>query len=164
LHTDLLFAKTHVYDACGFSLTDLESEPESAEYAAHTFRLNNKPVRFRIAKITPTKTGQFVTIWKRNGKGPIMPFDLSDELDFIIISVRKEEQLGQFIFPKTVLNKHDIVSGNGKKGKRGIRVYPPWDQVTSKQAQKTQDWQMNHFLWIEPGSKTNLSKAGKLLA
>jgi hypothetical protein len=35
-----------------------------------------------------------------------------------------------------------IITKNGKEGKRGIRVYPPWDIATNKQAEKTQRWQM----------------------
>jgi hypothetical protein len=37
-------------------------EAESAEYGAYTFELNDLSVRFRVAKITPTKIGQFVTL------------------------------------------------------------------------------------------------------
>ncbi|MFQ6421766.1 MULTISPECIES: MepB family protein [unclassified Bacillus (in: firmicutes)] len=33
-------------------------------------------------------------------------------------------------------------------GKRAIRVYPPWDKTTSRQAQKTQAWQLEYFLEI----------------
>jgi MepB protein len=40
--------------------------------------LNGLRVQYRVAKITPTKVGQFVTLWKRVGRGPIQPFDLSD--------------------------------------------------------------------------------------
>jgi len=36
-----------------------------------------------------------------------------------------------------------IISKNGKLGKRGIRVYPPWDMVTNKQAEKTQTGKQN---------------------
>ncbi|RYE38879.1 MAG: MepB domain containing protein, partial [Sphingobacteriales bacterium] len=40
---------------------------------------------------------------------------------------------------------HDILSGNGKNGKRGFRVYPPWDLTENSQARKTQQWQLEYF-------------------
>ena len=57
-------AKILVYDKCGLDLGELTIEDESQEYGACTFRLNDLKIKFRISKITPTKTGQFVTIWK----------------------------------------------------------------------------------------------------
>jgi hypothetical protein len=35
-----------------------------------------------------------------------------------------------------------------RDGQRAMRVYPPWDKLTSKQAQKTQAWQGEYFLEI----------------
>ena len=45
-----------------------------------------------------------------------------------------------------------ILSKPGKEGKRGFRVYPDWDKVENKQAEKTQKWQLEFFL--ELSSKT----------
>jgi hypothetical protein len=146
--SDLLDAKELVYDRCNYQCTQPVKEAESAEYGAHTFELNELSVIFRTAKITPTKTGQFVTLWKRNGKGPIEPFEDSDPVDLFVVSVRKDNRFGQFIFPKSILCKKNIVTHNGKEGKRAIRVYPPWDVTVSKQAQKTQQWQLDYFLEI----------------
>lgn len=143
---DLLSIQTRVFDACYFKYSAPVIEPECAEYGACQFMLNDLSVRFRVSKITPTKVGQFVTLWKRNGGGPIQPFDSSDSLDLVIISSRNEEQFGQFIFPRSVLCEQGILSHNGKEGKRAIRVYPPWDKAINKQAQKTQKWQLNYFL------------------
>ena len=42
-----------------------------------------------------------------------------------------------------------IITRNGKEGKRGIRVYPPWDIPTNKQAEKTKIWQAKYFLTIK---------------
>lgn len=132
-------------------------EPESTEYGACRFELNDLNILFRTAKITPTKTGQFVTLWKRISKGPIQPFDSSDSIDFFIISVRKENQYGLFIFPKSVLIHKEIVS-DIKEGKRAIRVYPPWDTTASKQAQKTQKWQLDYFFEISQNSTSVLDE------
>ena len=129
-HSDLKIVKEKIYDKCGFNLKDPKLNSESAEYGACSFRLNGKEIEHRVSKITPTKTGQFVTIWKRNEDGITEPFDITDNMDFIVITSKSGENFGQFIFPKTVLANKGIINNtqNGKEGKRGIRVYPPWRQ------------------------------------
>jgi hypothetical protein len=163
IHSDLKVVKELVYDKCGFDLINLEQNIESKEYGACTFELNGKKIQQRFSKITPTKTGQFVTIWKRNSNGITEPFDNSDNFDFVIITARNEDKLGQFIFPKSVLADKGIITLNGKVGKRGIRVYPPWVITTNKQAEKTQNWQTKYFLTIKNDNSTNLDLANKLL-
>ena len=72
MNSILIDAKNLLYDLCGFELSNIEIEKESAEYAAHRFEINNLKILFRQAKITPTKVGQFVTLWKRTKeKDPI---------------------------------------------------------------------------------------------
>jgi hypothetical protein len=56
-----------------------------------------------------------------------------------------------------------IISFNGKEGKRGIRVYPPWDVTTSKQAQQTQSWQIKYFLTIKNDNSPDFNFAKKAL-
>ena len=146
--TDLQFAEKLLYNECGFQLQNLIWNSESTNYGACSFELNNYKIQFRVANITPTKIGQFVAIWKRNSEGITAPFDVSDSLDFMIISVRDSENFGQFIFPQSVLVSHGIISQNEKGGKRGIRVYAPWDKPINKQAIKTQGWQVNYFVEI----------------
>jgi len=158
---DLIIAKELVYDNCNFECTEPQPEIESQDYDAFDFQLNALKIKFRSAKITPTKTGQFVTLWKRNKTGIIEPFDYSDEIDFVIVNVRKDDSMGQFIFPKAVLLQKGIFSTAAKEGKRATRVYPPWDETTSKQAQKTQEWQLNYFLSIS--DKTDINRAKFLL-
>lgn len=120
-------------------------ESESQEYRACEFEINQKRIKFRCTKITPTKVGQFVTIWKREN-GPIMPFDEADPVDFFLISVRFGSHSGLFIFPKSVLHQKGYISKDARGGKRAIRVYPPWDVVDSKIAKKTQEWQLKYFV------------------
>ncbi len=159
---DLKVVKELVYDKCGFDLTNFKQHLESTEYGACSFRLNGKTIQYRISKITPTKTGQFVTIWKRNTDGITEPFDILDDLDFIIITSKSGENFGQFIFPKSVLLDKGIITGNNKEGKRGIRVYPPWDIATNQQAIKTQSWQIKYFLTIKNDNSTDLDLPKKL--
>ena len=162
IHSDLKIVKELVYDKCGFDLTDLKQNLESVEYAACSFRLNGKTIQHRVSKITPTKMGQFVTIWKRNKEGITEPFDILDDIDFIIITSKSSDNFGQFIFPKSVLADNGIITKNGKEGKRGIRVYPPWDITTNKQALKTQSWQTKYFLTIKKDNSTDLDLTKKL--
>lgn len=151
--------KELLYDKCDFSFTNLKFNKESLEYGACSFELNGKIVEYRDSKITPTKTGQFVTIWKRNCHGVTAPFDISDGIDFVVITSKSGESIGQFIFPMSVLAQKGIVSQNGKGGKRGIRVYPSWDKVTNKQAEKIQNWQTKYFVLLDQNqTDTDLTK------
>ncbi len=156
---NFLIAKKIIYDKCSFNYTYPKLEEENIKYGANTFNLNNLFVKARTAKITPTKTGQFVTLWKRSKKGNTEPHDVLDPFDIFVINLQKDNLFGQFIFPKSALCKYGIISNGENKGKRGIRVYPPWDKTTSIQAKKTQKWQLNYFLEIYNNGETDLKKA-----
>ena len=62
-YSDLKMIKELVYDKCGFELANLNLNKESLEYAACSFELDGRTVEHRASKITPTKSGQFVTVW-----------------------------------------------------------------------------------------------------
>lgn len=161
IHPDLIAAQKFIYEPNGFTCNAVICESESQEYGACTFTMNNKIIKFRVAKITPTKIGQFVTLWKRIGNGPIMPYDMADTVDLFVINVRDAQNLGQFVFPKDILWKKGFISKDGKGGKRAMRVYPPWDITQSLQAKKTQAWQLIYFVEIQPA--TDNDKIQKLL-
>ena len=146
IHVDLLWVKTEVYDKIGILAQDIKIENESTDYGAAEFIIENQSIKFRVAKITPTKIGQFVTFWKRIGNGAIQPYDYNDSFDLLIVTVRDANQFGQFIFPKKVLYEKGVLSYGNKEGKRAIRVYPPWDKTDSLQARKTQAWQLKWFI------------------
>lgn len=144
---------------CELQCSQIKPEVESAEYDATGFKLNELAVQYRRAKITPTKVGQFVTLWKRDApKQPIRPYQDQDSIDLAIIAARKDEQLGYFIFPLWVLRKQGIVTHDNKPGKRGFRVYPIWDKPLSKQAKKTQEWQLQHFLELSQEQNVDVGK------
>lgn len=159
---DLSIIQQYVFDSCGIVYTNPIREIESVEYNACYFTLNHLHVKFRTAKITSTKTGQFVTLWKRLATGKIAPFDDEDLIDTVIISVRKENQFGHFIFPKSILRQRGILTVKEKEGKRGFRVYPPWDTTTNKRAIKTQNWQLKYFLDLSNISKIDIEKVKKM--
>lgn len=146
VHPDLLSAEDLIYKPSGLFLQNLKIEDEGAGYGAAEFIINNYSIKFRVGKITPTKTGQFVTFWKRLGNGPILPHDFNDSFDFLVVSVRAENHFGQFVFPKAVLCEKGIVSCNGKGGKRAMRIYAPWDKADNSQAKRTQVWQLQYFI------------------
>lgn len=162
IHRDLLSAKALVYDPSGFSCSRPAPEAESAEYGAHEFTLDGFSVRFRVAKTTPTKVGQFVTVWKRSAGGPIQPFDAEDPVDLFVISTRDSDHFGQFVFPRDVLCERDVVSRNGSGGKRAFRVYPPWVTTANRQARSSQAWQLDHFLHIEGDGPIDSARARAL--
>ncbi|MCX4688774.1 MepB family protein [Kitasatospora purpeofusca] len=162
VHGDLVAAKVLVYDPCGFACSLPVPEAESAEYAAHEFTLDGLAVRFRAARTTPTKVGQFVTVWKRSPAGPIRPFDATDPVDLFVISTRDDDHFGQFVFPVDALRRHDVVSADGAGGKRAFRVYPPWVTPASRQAARTQAWQLGFFLYLPQGGPVDLARAREL--
>lgn len=154
--------KELLFDKCSFEFSNIEIEKESSAYCACRFEINKLKVLFRSAKITPTKLGQFVTLWKRkNEKSRIEPFEISDNIDLFVINVKTKTDFGQFVFPKSVLVQQGIIT-DIKEGKRGIRVYPVWDLTKSKQAKKTQKWQMDYFLKIPFDETLDINRA-KLL-
>jgi len=151
-----------VFNASGLNYSNFQPELESQEYAACNFQLNSKKVIFRLAKITPKKVGHFASIWKRNKKRVTQPFELSDDIDYFLIATRQQDYFGLFIFSKFVLHEHKILSDKTRDGKRGFRVYPPWDLTTNKQARKTQQWQIKYFLELPIEKSIDIEKA-KLL-
>jgi hypothetical protein len=159
IHKDLLAAQELLFNPCYFELSLLKIEPESTEYGAATFHLNDLFITFRTAKITPTKIGQFVTLCKRNSEGITAPFHIADDIDFAIICTRTPTHFGAFIFPKSVLHEKEILADNDKDGKRGFRVYPSWDIAENKQAKQTQEWQLKYFLEIPNNKQIDIEKA-----
>ncbi len=82
------------------------------------------------------------TIHNRN-----QAFSYEEAPDLLVITTFKNEHhYGQFIFPKAVLLKQNILRTDSHPGKMAMRVYPSWDQPTSKQAINTQNWQLPYFV------------------
>lgn len=156
MNQSLKSIQNNIYNKCGLALSDFKTESESKEYDACQFKLNGLDVISRSAKVTPKKAGQFVTFWNRNGNGPIEPFHESDPIDFFVVNIQAEDKFGQFVFPKSELIKKGVISTTKKEGKRAIRVYPIWDIAKSKQAIRTQKWQLDYF--YEIGEATDLEK------
>ncbi|WP_412463473.1 MepB family protein [Halobacteriovorax sp. RT-2-6] len=118
---------------------------EAQEYNGCSYIYEGKYYIQRSSKVTPKKIGQFVTLWKRDESGKTIPYHLNDPLDYVLIICDTESEQGYFLFPKDALVKKGILSSEYKEGKRGFRLYPKWDQPTSKQAISSQKWQLDYF-------------------
>lgn len=140
-------------------------EAESADYGALRFRLDEYAVVFRAAKTTPTKIGQFVTLWKRPVPGAeIAPLDADDPVDVVVVLASSGQQHGYFIFSKRILIEKGVFSSAAHGGKRAIRVYPPWSRPVAAQAVKTQQWQREYFLHCLPDGSADPAHARRLFA
>lgn len=132
-----------------FTVSNVTEDEECKEYCGYSVESNNLRVKFRKAKVTPKKTGQFVTLWKRNANKQTEPFDILDDFDFYMILVAQDDKLGYFLFPKDTLGERQILTVANKPGKRGFRVYPIWDTANSAQAKKTKNWQIAYFTLLQ---------------
>ena len=90
-----------IYKPNQLTIASTNEEQQNLEYAARTFELINKltikTVRFRVAKQTPTKIGQFVTFWEKDSKGMNRPFQYDSSPDLLVITTFKDNRtFGQF--------------------------------------------------------------------
>lgn len=164
LPCDLIAAIQNVYKPAGMQLTGVAlREAESSEYGASRFGLNGHTVVFRVAKTTPTKIGQFVTLWKRPISGSsIAPLDISDGVGFVVVGVSDATHQGQFVFDQKILATKGILAVNGKGGRRAFRVYPPWVKPVVKDAVKAQQWQLRYYLHLEQSGNADSEQVRRL--
>jgi hypothetical protein len=164
LPQELITAIGQVYKPAGMTLTqEAQREPESAEYEACRLGLDDHEVVFRVAKTTPTKIGQFVTLWKRpTPVSEIAPFDTGDGITFVVVNVADDTHRGQFVFDQKILAAKGVMSIDGVGGKRAIRVYPPWARPVAKQAIRTQQWQLKYFLALEQNGSADADQVRRL--
>lgn len=154
------------YEPNHLTVKDIQEETQNSEYGAGVFQLNCTSVRFRVAKITPTKIGQFVAFWAKDATNKNQAFSVENAPDLLVINTFSNDQqyFGQFVFPKDVLVKHNILKTTTTKGKMAMRVYPSWDTPTSKQAIATQKWQLPYFVEVGPNNSLNVQDLVRLYA
>lgn len=124
--------------------TNILKDKNALEYSGHFFDFDSKRYIFRKGKKTPTKTGYFVTFYKRIKIN--MPFDEKDEFDYFLIYVKDEENEILFSIPKTDLLQLGYISKEDKGGKMAFRIYAPWNQNLNDQATKTFEKQKKFIL------------------
>lgn len=152
----LTYVNELLYEPNYLTIKNIQEETQNSDYGAGIFQLNSKTIRFRVAKITPTKVGQFVSIWEKDEANNNQAFSYDSATDLLVINTFScNGDFGQFVFPKEVLLKQNILKTANTKGKMAIRVYPSWETPTSKQAMATQKWQLPYF--IKMGNTTRLS-------
>ena len=127
-------------EAVSLQCSNLIQDKEAKDYLGCSFNIGNRYVKCRKAKITPKKSGFFVTLWKRNEEHKSEPYNASDKYDFYMILTEEHENYGFFLFPKNELIKRKILSTEMKEGKRGFRVYPNWVNTANEQARKTSSY------------------------
>jgi hypothetical protein len=145
MHYDLKLAEVMAYIPSEIKIENVVKEKEGKDYGASKLDIFGKKINFRVAKITPKKVGLFVAIWKRDGS-VTKPYDIDDNYDLFIISAREGQNFGHLILDKKTLSKYNLISSDKTSGKRGFRIYPPWVNVTNKQAEKSQIWQCEYFV------------------
>lgn len=143
------------YEQAGLAITHIIAEPQNAQYGGARFRVNEQEARFRVAKITPKKVGQFVAFWYKKD-GVNTPYSGATAPAYVIIHVQSGEQHGQFIFPNAVLQHRGILASDAHKGKMAMRVYPSWDVPTNKQAIASQKWQLRYFVPFDENATKHL--------
>lgn len=154
-HSTLSYINDLVYQPNGLKIHGVQEEIQNAKYGAGVFQLSSKTVRFRVAKVTPTKIGQFVAFWEKDEYGKNKSFSYEEAPDLLVVTTfRNENDFGQFVFPKHILLKQHVLHSDSVKGKMGMRVYPSWDHPTSKEAIKTQQWQLPYFIEIRSDKQT----------
>lgn len=150
----LTYVNKIFYEPNHLFIKDIREEVQNSDYGAGVFLLNLKSIRFRVAKITPTKIGQFVAFWEKDGDNKNQAFSYENATDLLVINTFTSTNFGQFVFPKDILLKHNILKTPATNGKMAIRVYPSWENPTSKQAIQTQKWQLEYF--VEMKNKNSL--------
>ncbi|MGE6415591.1 MepB family protein [Planococcus kocurii] len=159
----LAYVNKMIYEPNKFILKSIQEEQQNAKYGAGTFQLSFNTVRFRVAKITPTKIGQFVAFWEKDKNNKNQPYSYEEAPELLVITTFKGEyEFGQFIFPKEILFNQNILRSESSKGKMAVRVYPSWDIPTSKQAMETQKWQLPYFVDMSNPNKLPTEKMVEL--
>lgn len=155
--------EAQVYAENNLVVNTIKEEVQNKQYGAGRFMLNNRSVRFRVSKITPTKTGQFVVFWEKNSEGKNQAYHYDNGTDLLVITCfGLKGEWGQFVFPKAILLKHKILRTDEHKGKMGIRIYPSWNHPENDTAKKTQIWQQQYFVNLNEGSNDRIKELYQL--
>ena len=160
----LTYVNEILYEPNHLIINSIREETQNSEYGAGIFQLGSKSVRFRVSKITPTKIGQFVAFWEKDFDNKNQAFSYDNAPDLLVINIftNNNHYFGQFVFPKEVLVKQNILKTATAKGKMAIRVYPSWDTPTSKQAIATQKWQLPYFVVVNNKNSLQIQELLKL--
>lgn len=157
-HEALTYVNEKFYKPNHLMIEDIQAESQNAKYGAGRFRIRSTTVRFRVAKQTPKKIGQFVVCWEKGSDNKNQAYSYEKAADLLVINTfGSHDEFGQFIFPKDLLFKQHILKTESSHGKMALRVYPIWDTPTRKQAIDTQKWQLPYFVQLNQGSSSQIN-------
>jgi len=134
----------HVLNVAG-CVVSTTPEPENAGYGASMANIDGQRWRVRTARVTPTKAGAFVSVWRRSAGGGTEPFPASEGVHGLLVFVLDQDRRGLFRFTSAHLRDLGVASADGCSGKRGFRVYPEWSEGLNAQARRTQRAQAAAF-------------------
>lgn len=149
---DRLLAHPGAGELGGCELVSVRAEEQHSDYEAAVAILGAEAWRVRTARITPTKPGAFVAVWRRARDGSTQPFDVDGPTTGLIVLVEEEPRFGCFRFTTAHLDALGVVRSARRPGKRGFRVYPAWCSGLNTQAARTQRAQAPAFTDLSPAS------------
>ncbi|MGO4584919.1 MepB family protein [Arthrobacter sp. 2RAF6] len=123
---------------------------QNSDYESGVARIGKEQWRIRTARITSTKPGAFVAVWKRGDGGSTRPFTADESMSGLLVFVEEQERFGVFQFTKAHLISLGFVSSDLHPGKRDFRVDPEWCTDLNPQASRTQRAQGPAFVELPP--------------
>lgn len=130
----------------------IQVEEQNSDYESGVARIGKEQWRIRTARITPTKPGAFVAVWKRDEGGSTRPFTADESMSGLLVFAEEQERFGVFQFTTAHLISLGCVSSELHPGKRGFRVYPAWCTDLNPQASRTQRAQGAAFSELSPSN------------
>lgn len=137
-----------------FNISNISKEKWNSEYEAISMQVNDVKIKSRLAKKTNKKKGQFLSVWTKDDENKNRSFTFKEIEELLVVNIIEGRYYGQFVFPKMILLKQQILMTTENKGKMAFRVYPPWDKDLNNTAAKTQKWQNKYFVDLT----TNIDK------
>jgi hypothetical protein len=92
IYQELNDIQHRIYDLLGLQYSQAIPERESIEYGACDFELNGLSIKFRVAKTTPTKIGQFVTCGNASTKARYNPMTAQIQ-SILSLSTREKKSI-----------------------------------------------------------------------
>lgn len=125
-------------------------EEQNSDYESGLVSIEGERWRLRTGRVTPTKPGAFVAVWRRSEQGSTEPFPAADSTAGLLVFVVDRERRGVFRFTNERLSVLGITRSDKHPGKRGFRVYPAWCSGLNPQASRSQTAQAPAFTHLSP--------------